>query len=94
VSTVTGDGCRDLWKIILEACEGAVQEFGAKYDAGGVPNNSNGSNGRQTEASEDDEMVDFDDDDDDIAYSQGYDWIHDGVGGVMYEGEDEDEDDG
>src|SRR3569623_845266 len=31
VSSVTGEGCRSLWRIILEACETGVKEFGAKY---------------------------------------------------------------
>jgi GTP-binding protein len=90
VSTVSGDGCRDLWRIILEACEGAVQEFGAKYDGGAAAANGDVANARQVESSGDDEMLEFDDDDD-IAYSQGYDWIHDGDGGVMYEGDEYDE---
>ena len=87
VSSVTGEGCKDLWKIILEACEGAVSEFKSRYEGG-------------ADAVAQDDAVDSEEanavfensddwyDDDEVAYSQGYDWIHGNT--IMYEGDDDD----
>jgi GTP-binding protein len=68
VSSVTGQGIKDLWRIIMEACETGVQELRSKLEQGGGD--------KATEV--------FPDEDDEIAYSQGFDWIHDSES-VMYE---------
>lgn len=62
VSSVTGDGCRVLWRIIMEACEDHVSLLNRKY----------------VEETREDESayVEVFDDHEDIAYEQGYDWIH------------------
>jgi GTP-binding protein len=73
VSSVTGQGIKDLWKIIMEACEVGVEELRSKL-LGQV-----GGNG-----GEEDYFIQGDDDE--LAYSQGFDWIHDSES-VMYEDE-------
>jgi hypothetical protein len=73
VSSVTGEGCRALWRILLEACETRVEEFKSKYEEG---------SGEQP-----DESPQFEDSDD-FAYNQGYDWIH-GDNNAVAEGDDE-----
>jgi GTP-binding protein len=86
VSSTTGEGTRDLWKIILEACEAGVDEFKQKYDKDSA-----------LEKAEDDleELMLGEDgssrsapfeDGEDIVYSQGFDWVHDSA--VVYEGDD------
>lgn len=74
VSSTTGEGTRDLWRIILEACEEGVQSKKFKYDE---------ELKQQALAEEEEEEEEimigediFVDDDDEIAYSQGYDWVH------------------
>ena len=76
ISCVTGTGIRDLWRIIMEACEGHVGELRNKIEKGGS----------QQQGEEDPDEVEYYDDEED-AYSQGYDWIQ---GSVMYEAEDGD----
>jgi GTP-binding protein len=70
VSSVTGEGIRDLWRIVLEACEAGVAEKFAQY---------------QEKSAETDDEDDYDDDEEgigafedseDIVYDQGYDWVH------------------
>jgi GTP-binding protein len=73
VSSVTGQGIKDLWKICMEACEGGVEELRSKL-LGQV-----GGNG-----GEEDYFIQGDDDE--LVYSQGFDWIHDSES-VMYEDE-------
>jgi len=68
---VTGEGCRDLWRIILEACEICVEEFKSQYD----------DNAKVEEVEE------VFDDDIEYAYSQGYDWIQGADEAILYEGE-------
>ena len=70
VSSVTGHGIKDLWRIIMEACETGVSEFRSKVEKG--------------VQEEELEILP----DDDVAYSQGFDWIHDSAS-VMYEDEGE-----
>jgi GTP-binding protein len=76
VSSATGDGCRHLWRIVLEACENAVDEFGSKYEG----DSDRRSEGRSP-AGEADERSSYNhdlllpDDGDEIVYDQGYDWI-------------------
>jgi len=72
VSSVTGHGIKEMWRIIMEACEVGVAELNTKMEQGKEISltskpTSNYMNG------EDDE----EDDEEDISYSQGYDWIHD-----------------
>jgi len=71
VSSVTGEGCRDLWRIILEACEICVEEFKSQYD----------------ENAKVEDVEEVFEDDVDYAYSQGYDWIHGADETILYEDE-------
>jgi GTP-binding protein len=85
VSSTTGEGTRDLWKIIMEACEAGIEEFKQKYDIDAAREKAEddyedmmlGDGNSDSEPFEDSE---------DIVYSQGFDWIHDS--GVKYEGDD------
>lgn len=76
VSSVTGEGCRDLWRIILEACESCVAEFKSKFV-------EDSSIAKEVEE-EKDPWFEFEDGDD-VVYDQGYDWIHDSDGAVVYD---------
>jgi GTP-binding protein len=91
VSSTTGEGCRQLFQIVLDACHGGVQERLVKYEGASV-------------LDEDEEDVDawfaddgsgtdnnFVDDDEELVYSQGYDWVHDSP--ILYEGDELDDDD-
>jgi GTP-binding protein len=71
VSSVTGQGTRELWRIILEACESTVQELRRRY------HNDNDKDEYSDDDDEEDEAIAFEDNDDDVVYSQGYDWIRD-----------------
>lgn len=82
ISSVTGQGVKDLWRIILEACEGHVEEMRGKIE-GGTMDEFDGSSFEDIKAAAKARGEEFDDD---YAYSQGYDWIQ---GSVMY---DDDED--
>lgn len=75
VSSMTGEGIKDLWRIIMEVCESGVAEFKAKVEEG-----------KLDEAGP--ESLPFADEDD-IAYNQGFDWVHDNSS-VMYEGDEGD----
>ena len=77
ISSETGTGIRDLWRIIMEACEEHILELKNKVEKGG-------SLGEGQDESEEDEYYDGDEEDGEMAYSQGYDWIQ---GSVMYEAE-------
>jgi GTP-binding protein len=77
VSSVTGEGCRDLWRIILEACETCVAEAKRKY--------SDITPEQDLDEVDHDPWYDFDDSED-VVYDQGYDWIH-GSGSVDYDHE-------
>jgi DNA gyrase subunit B len=79
ISSVTGQGVKELWKIILEACEGRVEELRSNVEEGVAD---------EKVVIEADGRSDFFDDDAEIAYSQGYDWVH---GSVMYEGDEHDD---
>lgn len=82
VSSVTGRGIREMWRIIMEACEGRVEELRHKAELGedAAPHDDD-------DFESDEGAVTFDDDAD-IAYSQGYDWVQDTV---MYEADEGDE---
>jgi len=85
ISSVTGQGIKGLWKIVLEACEGHVEELTHGIEQG--DNNNKNENNQETHDDDDFDDDDYYDDDDsavDSVYSQGYDWIQ---GSVMYEGE-------
>jgi len=73
VSSTTGEGCRELWRIILEACETAVAEFKSQYDDDKTDDDDDDDVAAVNDERE--EQL-FDDSDDDYAYSQGYDWVH------------------
>jgi len=87
VSSVTGEGTKELWKIILEACEVRVEELRDKLERAGK---------KKDEAEEEYETVPLDDegnpllfeDGEDIVYDQGFDWVHDSA--VMYDRDSED----
>lgn len=97
VSGVTGEGVRELWRIILDACETRVTELKSAIQDG----RDDGGALRLLEE-EDDAADDFYDDyedgyedeffedGEDIAYDQGYDWIQSegSVGGNDAESQD------
>ena len=66
VSSETGEGVRDLWKILIEACEELVEEI----------------NGGEVEEEEEEEGGFYDDGEgygeegeEELMYDQGYDWV-------------------
>ena len=74
VSSVTGQGIKEMWRIIMEACEGGVAEL-----------NSNMEQGKGLSLTSKPTTTFLEDDDgDDVSYSQGFDWVHDSAS-VMYE---------
>lgn len=72
VSSVTGEGCRDVWRIIQDACETCVDDVKRKYSDQVLEFDDDEDNESDTEH---DPWYDFDDNED-IAYDQGYEWIH------------------
>ncbi|KAL3780403.1 hypothetical protein HJC23_004340 [Cyclotella cryptica] len=96
VSGVTGEGVRELWRIILDACETRVSELKSAIEEG-----RDDGGALRILADEDDAADDFYDDyedenedeyfedGEDIAYDQGYDWIQSegAIGGDDAEGE-------
>ncbi|CAJ1958284.1 unnamed protein product [Cylindrotheca closterium] len=76
VSSTTGEGIKDLWRIIMEACEGGVAELRTKLL----------EQGAKARAEDEQEKSEFFDDGEDVVYNQGYDWIQDSAS-VMYEDE-------
>ena len=85
ISSTTGEGTRDLWRIILGACEDGVRSQKLKYD-------EETQRIKQEEEEAEANEVDKESftDDDDVIYSQGYDWIH---GDTYYVEEEFDEED-
>lgn len=75
VSSATGHGVKDLWRIIMEACGSGVEELKNKMEQ---TSDKVGGNEEFEQSEEDDE----------VAYSQGYDWIHDDSS-VMYDYDEE-----
>lgn len=73
VSSVTGEGVKELWRIIMEACEGGVAELKEKMEKGQDMSLAPAS----TEDFEDNE---------DFVYSQGFDWVHDSSTEMMEDG--------
>lgn len=105
VSGVTGEGVRDLWRIILDACESRVEELKVAIEEGrdnggvmraGVVDDGEGDDFYDDDDDDEDEDFDedeeeyFDDEDEDFVYDQGYDWVQ---GEVMYDEKDGDADD-
>jgi len=78
ISSVTGEGTKALWNLIMEASENGIEEIGMKLQRGGGNDES------------DSEQLLDDDDDDERMYNQGYDWIQ--AGDVVYEEEEDDDD--
>lgn len=63
VSSVTGEGMRLVWKVILDSCETAVDEFKENYtDESSYEQDSEGTE------------LEFDDNED-LVYNQGYEWL-------------------
>ena len=87
ISVVSGAGIKDLWKIVLEACEGHIDEFKNNVEQGGDKNEQERQPVNRGSSTTEPEYFEDDDDDAEIRYSQGYDWIQ---GSVMYEGEEGD----
>jgi GTP-binding protein len=87
ISSVTGRGVKDLWRIIMEACEDRVEELRSKIEGGGASGTD--SNEHEFDGSSFDEIKaaaqakERENDEDEIAYSQGYDWIQ--GSSVLYE---------
>jgi len=81
VSGVTGEGVRDLWRIILDACETRVNELKVAIEEG----RDDGGSMRVIEDEADTFYDEFFEDDgeeeekfedgDDVVYDQGYDWV-------------------
>jgi GTP-binding protein len=87
ISCVTGTGIKDLWRIVMEACEGHVGELKANAETGGASQQHEELAGDNIDDNDDADFLD----DGEVAYSQGYDWIQ---GSVVYESEGEEYDDG
>lgn len=79
ISSVTGEGTKELWKIIMEACEVKVEEIKDKLQRSGEEDEDTDG------AIEYDDLGNLmlpDDDGEELVYDQGYDWIQDSA--VMY----------
>ena len=93
VSTITGEGCKQLWTIILDACETGVEELSRQYKDDSADRENlyyyDDNEEELDEVVDDNDYDDFDDDDDDdedVQYDQGYDW-------TRIEDDDDDDDD-
>jgi GTP-binding protein len=74
ISSVTQEGVKMLWNIILEACETHVADLKSRY----VDDHLDEEDDKEDHeiGLEEEEDVDFFDDSDDLMYDQGYDWDH------------------
>jgi GTP-binding protein len=88
VSSTTGEGTKDLWKIILEASEAGVDEFKQKYDKDSALEKAEDDYEDMMLGEDGERLAPFEDSED-IVYSQGFDWVHDSA--VVYEGDDNNE---
>lgn len=86
ISSMTGEGVKDLWRIILDACEDKVAELKGELD----------TNDEDDDEEDEDDWWDDDgnkkevfQDDDDFVYDQGYDWVQGNSEVVYEEGEEE-----
>lgn len=81
VSGVTGEGVKELWRIILDACETRVAELQSAIeegrDDGGALRllSDDGETDDFYDAYTDDDAEEYFEDGDDIVYDQGYDWV-------------------
>eukprot|EP00571_Detonula_confervacea_P008579 CAMPEP_0172316928 /NCGR_PEP_ID=MMETSP1058-20130122/29996_1 /TAXON_ID=83371 /ORGANISM="Detonula confervacea, Strain CCMP 353" /LENGTH=478 /DNA_ID=CAMNT_0013031367 /DNA_START=233 /DNA_END=1669 /DNA_ORIENTATION=+ len=84
VSGVTGENIRELWRIILDACETRVDELKSALeegrDDGGVmrvieDEESESDDWYNDDLGDEGEVEDDFDDGEDIVYDQGYDWV-------------------
>jgi hypothetical protein len=92
ISAVTGEGIKDLWGIILDACEMRVDELKLSIeegkDDGGVmrvalDEESESDDFYDDFESEEDYDEDYFEDGEDLVYDQGYDWVQsEGLSGV------------
>lgn len=73
VSSITGEGTKQLWTILLEACEAHVEELTQKLVERGGQDDSSNNVGEEEEY----DMHYDGEEEEDVVYSQGYDWIHD-----------------
>ena len=64
ISSVTGEGTKDMWRILLDACETRVEELKKEAEGKAASDDEN-----------DDDDEEYFEDSDDLEYSQGYDWI-------------------
>lgn len=80
ISAVTGEGIKELWRIILDACEMRVEELKLSIekgkDDGGVMRMAlDDDNEGDDFFDDDDNDEDYFDDGEDLVYNQGYDWV-------------------
>jgi hypothetical protein len=86
ISCVTGEGIRELWGIILDACESRVEELKLAIeegrDDGGVMRMVPDEDEENSDFYDDfdGEEGEYFDDDEDLVYDQGYDWVRSDVG--------------
>lgn len=95
VSGVTGEGVRDLWRIILDACETRVNELKVAIEEGKDDGGSMRVILDDADGDTDDFYDDIEDygededevfeDDDDVFYDQGYDWVQGETFGELQE---------
>eukprot|EP00977_Amphora_coffeiformis_P003868 scaffold768_cov166-Amphora_coffeaeformis.AAC.26 len=85
ISSTTGEGTRDLWRIILGACEDGVRSQKLKYDE-----ETQRLKQEEEEAEANEVGNEYFEDEDDVVYSQGYDWVH---GDTLYAEDEFDEED-
>ena len=100
VSGVTGEGVKDLWRIILDACETRIGELKTAIeegrDDGGVLRVLSEEN--DTDDFYDDEYEEggteeaYFDDDEDVVYDQGYDWVQNESSNILSGEQDFDDD--
>jgi len=83
VSGVTGEGVKELWRILLDACETRVDELKSALEEGRDDGGSMRMLNDEDEEEDDwykDDLLDDEEggdfeDDDDISYDMGYDWV-------------------
>jgi GTP-binding protein len=92
ISNISGEGVKELWTIIMDACATRVEELLEDAESGGKKSAADardiGANNNNENDNDGDVDEDFDDGED-LVYDQGYDWIH----GVKLEEEEVYEDD-
>ena len=73
ISSVTGEGVKDLWRIIMDGCEQKVKELKGEQleDDGDYDDDDDDDDWWDSEDNKEDVFVD----DEDLVYDQGYDWL-------------------